>query len=92
MELNMRHFLAGVVSLCILVVSIFSGCNPQQTPQPIPVQPEPVITVCSGCGTEWRSYDKGPHKPISKCPECPMSIEEFETLKKAVRERNTKQD
>jgi hypothetical protein len=88
MEHFIRHF---IVSVVLIACSLF-GCRPQPRSIPTPAQPKPVITVCSGCGTEWRSYDQGPHNPISKCPECPMSIDEFEALKKAVRERNTKQD
>jgi hypothetical protein len=43
--------------------------------------------VCSACGTEWRSYVTGKAKPITKCPECPMTPEEFERLKEEVRKR-----
>jgi hypothetical protein len=43
--------------------------------------------VCSACGTEWRSYVTGKAKPITKCPGCPMTPEEFERLKEEVRKR-----
>lgn len=53
--------------------------------KPKPPAPRKVITVCSGCGSEWESYGTGEHEPITKCPNCPMSMEEFELLKERVR-------
>jgi hypothetical protein len=52
-----------------------------------PVKPARAVTVCSGCGSEWRSMYDGPMEPISQCPNCPMSDEEFERLKEEVRKR-----
>ena len=56
-----------------------------------PQKPKEVwhIETCSGCGTEWRSRD--PMQQIKKCPQCRMSMEEFELLKESVRNRH-KQD
>lgn len=51
-----------------------------------PALPPVVITVCNGCGTKWESYD-GKSEPITKCPNCPMSEEEFEALKETLRKR-----
>lgn len=68
-------------TLVLLVAVLACGCS-QPTP---PKKPAAVVTVCSGCGTEWRSYGDGPRKPITKCPECPMSLDEFEALKARVR-------
>jgi len=51
-----------------------------------PAQPPVVVTVCSGCGAEWESYD-GQAEPITKCPNCPMSEEEWEALKESIRKR-----
>jgi len=48
---------------------------------------KPVITVCSGCGTEWESMGPGHPEPITKCPNCPMTPEEFERLKEEMRKR-----
>lgn len=48
------------------------------------------VTVCSGCGTEWESFDNKPSKPITKCPNCPMSEEEWEALKEQMRKRTEK--
>jgi hypothetical protein len=45
--------------------------------------------VCSGCGAEWTTLHKDrfwkPSAPITRCPECPMTEEEFEKLKEQVR-------
>ena len=76
-----KKLAAGVV----LVAAMACGCSQPTPPQKPAPQPAAVVTVCSGCGTEWRSYDDGPRKPITKCPECPMSLDEFEALKERVR-------
>jgi len=69
----------------MLVAVLAGGCSPSAPPQKPTPQRAAVVTVCSGCGTEWRSYGDGPRKPITKCPECPMSLDEFEALKARVR-------
>ena len=46
-----------------------------------PAKPACTVTVCSGCGSEFESYGDGPAQPITQCPNCPMSEEEFERLK-----------
>lgn len=53
-----------------------------------PVKPPIVVNVCSGCGAEWHSYEGTRTRPIKKCPNCPMSEEEFEALKEAIRNRH----
>lgn len=50
-------------------------------------KPTLIAVICEGCGTTWESYD-GHRERIQKCPNCPMSDEEFEALKDAVRKRN----
>ena len=51
----------------------------------------PVPNVCQGCGSEWYPVfpdrDYGPSEPITRCPNCPMSEDEFEALKAIIRER-----
>jgi hypothetical protein len=54
-------------------------------PPATPPAPQRIVTVCSGCGSEWESA--GPAKPITTCPNCPLSDDEWERLKKQVRER-----
>jgi hypothetical protein len=57
----------------------------------LPLAPPPprVVTLCSGCGSEWSlvSPSGGAMKPIHTCPNCPLSMDEFERLKDQVRER-----
>ena len=79
MSAGSRGYLAALLSATLA----FAGCSVASKPEP----PRPIITVCSGCGTEWRSYVTGKAKPITKCPECPMTPEEFERLKEEVRKR-----
>lgn len=52
-----------------------------------PVQRRVVVNTCSGCGTEWHSYEGTRTTPLTKCPNCPMSDEEFEALKEAMKKR-----
>jgi hypothetical protein len=51
----------------------------------IDAAPHKIVTICSGCGSEWTSLGPVAPKPITKCPNCPMSMEEFERLKEKVR-------
>ena len=67
-----------------LAAWIGTGCKQRNVTPP---KPNEVVTVCSGCGSEWYSYDGKPAEPITKCPNCPMSEEEFEALKEQVRKR-----
>jgi hypothetical protein len=53
-----------------------AGCCDAVKPEP----PKPVITVCSGCGSEWESYGPGKPEPITKCPNCPITPEELDAL------------
>jgi hypothetical protein len=65
-------------------VTVWAACvlNKPRTP----AAPVWYVEVCSGCKTEWRS--QCPQEPIDRCPECPMSEEEFERLKESVRNRS----
>ena len=59
--------------------------------KPRPAPPRTVI-ICRGCGSEWSlvsSLDETPMKPILTCPNCPLSMGEFERLKDQVRKRKT---
>lgn len=51
---------------------------------------DPAVRKCSGCGAEWKNLGPGPYEPITECPECPMSMDEFQALQKAARERAAK--
>jgi len=67
----------------ICVAFAIAGCSVPGKPEP----PKPVVTVCSGCGTEWHSAGPGQPKPIATCPNCPMTPEEFERLKEEMRRK-----
>jgi len=76
-------FLAGLLVL-ISVLAL------RALPDKKPPAPQRVVTVCSGCGSEWvlvSSLDETPMTPISTCPNCPLSMDEFERIKKALREK-----
>jgi hypothetical protein len=78
-------FLAGLLML-ISVLAL------RALPDKKPLAPQRVVTVCSGCGSEWvlvSSIDATPMTPISTCPNCPLSMDEFERLKEQVRKRKT---
>lgn len=49
-----------------------------------PAKPTLITVTCEGCGTTWESHE-GHRERIQKCPNCPMSEEEFEALKEAIR-------
>jgi hypothetical protein len=75
--------IAVVAITCIGTWTVASHLSQPQPPENHP----PVATVCSGCGTEWRAMTGDPSvrvaiEPITRCPECPMSVEEFEALKR----------
>lgn len=74
----------GLMALCLSLVLLAAGCK-HHAPQP--EAPIRVVTICSGCGSEWVSLGPGEREPITKCPNCPMSMEEFEALKEQVRKR-----
>ena len=74
-----RGYLAALLSIALA----FAGCSVASRPE----RPKPIITVCSGCGSEWESYGPGKPEPITKCPNCPMTPEEFERLKEEMRKR-----
>lgn len=77
-DTNIKKLIAGFLLL-------LPGC--MQKPDIKPETSLPTITVCSGCGSEWHSLVPGDVEPITKCPNCPMSMEEFEALKEQVRQR-----
>jgi len=81
MSASSAGYLALLFSLALPVVA--AGCG-QATKHEVR---KPIITVCSGCGTEWESMGPGQPKPITTCPNCPMSPEEFERLKEEMRKR-----
>jgi hypothetical protein len=77
------RFLFGLALAAALAV----GCESSTKPK----SPQGYVTVCSGCGTEfWSPSWGGPPKPITKCPNCPMSEEEWEALKEQMRKRTEK--
>lgn len=84
----MRVFITVVASLA-LVALLAALWRPQATPTPAD-----RFQVCSGCGTKWETINPErypwPDKPITQCPNCPMSDEEFEALKEQVRQRQRK--
>ena len=75
---------AGRLILWVALVAILAGCSTK------PQSPQGYVTVCSGCGSEWESFDDKPSDPITKCPNCPMSEEEWEALKEQMRKRTKK--
>ena len=76
---------AGRFILWVALVAMLAGCNTK------PQSPQGYVTVCSGCGTEfWSPAWGGKPKPITKCPNCPMSEEEWEALKEQMRKRTEK--
>ncbi len=81
MPASSAGYLALLFSLALPVVA--AGCGKAVKHE----VRKPVITVCSGCGTEWESMGPGQPKPITTCPNCPMTPEEFERLKEEMRKR-----
>jgi hypothetical protein len=79
---------AGRFILAIALASwIGTGCTQRNVTPP---KQKKAVTVCSGCGTEWWSQSGKKPEPITKCPNCPMSEEEFEALKEQMRKRKEK--
>ena len=79
------YVLAGrFIAWIALAAWIGTGCTQRNDTPPTPKE---VVTVCSGCGSEWYSYDGKPAEPITKCPNCPMSEEEWQALKEQMRKR-----
>lgn len=75
----------NITKIIAVFLLMLSGCSQQHDTKP--EKPVRVITICSGCGSEWHSLVPGDVEPITKCPNCPMSMEEFEALKEQVRQR-----
>ena len=76
-------FLSGL----LMLISVLALLRLPDLPRPTPRK---TVTKCSGCGSEWSlvsSLDQTPMKPITTCPKCPLSMDEFERLKNQVRER-----
>jgi hypothetical protein len=82
-EAEMSAASLGYLAALLSATLAFAGCSIASKPEP----PKPIITACSVCAKEWRSYVTGKAKPITKCPECRMTPEEFERLKEEVRKR-----
>jgi len=74
------------VKIVAVFLLMLSGCMQQHETKPKGLYM--TITICSGCGSEWESF--GPGEPIDKCPNCPMTPEEFEALKEQVRKQKSK--
>lgn len=74
--------LSAVLVACL----IFAVKSSNRKPKLPPV----FVTICSGCGSEFHSMDGKPSEPITKCPNCPMSEEEWEALKEQMRKRTEK--
>jgi len=77
-----QSFYLGLVLIALGVAGLFCGATASKPAPPPP--PKIVVTVCSGCGEPWRGEYTG---PITRCPNCPLSDEEWERLKKQVRDR-----
>jgi hypothetical protein len=80
-----------ILSVLLMLISVFAL---HALPDKKPPAPQRVVTVCSGCGSEWvlvssLEEDETPMKPITTCPNCPLSTDEFERLKEQVRKRKT---
>jgi hypothetical protein len=78
---------AAVVALVAGLVAFAAG-RWSATPS-TPEQRKPDIRFCEGCGSRWETPNPEPNpQPITKCPNCPMTLEEFEELKDQVRRRS----
>lgn len=78
----------GCLLVMLALFAFASFCREEaMKPPPKSEAENHTVTVCSGCGSEWESFDDKPSDPITKCPNCPMSDEEFEALKEAARKR-----
>jgi hypothetical protein len=81
-----------ILSVLLMLISVLALRASPDKPR---AAPRRTVTICSGCGSEWSlvsSIDGLFHrrltmKPISTCPNCPLSMDEFERLKKEMRER-----
>ena len=78
--------IVGVVAMVAGAAAFFFG-RWTATP-PKPQATKEWVNVCSGCGEKWYSMALNDPAPITKCPNCPMSEEEFEELKEQVRRRS----
>jgi hypothetical protein len=70
------------IKIMAVFLLMLSGCMQQYETKP--KGPLTIITICSGCGSEWEISRPG--EPIDKCPNCPMTPEEFEELKEQLEE------
>jgi hypothetical protein len=71
--------IAIAASLAAVLIFVAKSINAKPKP------PQGFVTVCSGCGSEFESYGPGKPDPITKCPNCPMTPEEWERLKDELR-------
>lgn len=72
------NFVLTVAAL--IVFALFHVNRYSVKEQPIPVFHE----QCQQCGSRWESLFK-PTKPMTHCPNCPLSEEEFEEAKRLLR-------
>jgi hypothetical protein len=79
--------IVGVVAIIAGGAAFFAGQWVAAPPKP--KSPKEWVNVCSGCGEKWYSMALNDPGPITKCPNCPMSEEEFESLKEQVRRRRS---
>ena len=76
-----------ILSVLLMLISVLALLRLPDKPR---AAPRKTVTICSGCGSEWSlvsSLDETPIKPITTCPNCPLSMDEFERLKNQVWER-----
>lgn len=76
---------AAYVFFC-LVVFWFLATRTMPNEQPKHHKAKTYITACSGCGFLWKSYEPD-ITPITRCPNCQMSNEQFEELKRTVKDQ-----
>ncbi len=79
-----------LVMLALFVLASLCRTESLKPPPKAEAEKPRTVTVCSGCGSEWVSFDDKPSDPITKCPNCPMSEEEWEALKEQMRKRTEK--
>jgi hypothetical protein len=70
-----------------LLFPVLVSVSRRNDPGPTPEKPPRIVAVCGGCGSEWEQIGPGEPGPITTCPNCPMSEEEFERLKDELRKR-----
>ena len=72
--------IAMAAALAAVLILVAKSINAKPKP------PQGFVTVCGGCGSEWESMGPGQPKPITTCPNCPMTPQELESLIKQLQE------